>query len=70
PPLLLVPDSMILSAFVDEVLVVMEASKNQKDMVLNAKKFLEQAGTRVIGVVLNKVDPKMMYKDEDYYYYG
>ena len=70
PPLLLVPDSMILSAFVDEVLVVMQSGKNQKDMVLNVKKFLDKTDTRVLGVVLNKVDPKMIYKDKDYYYYG
>ena len=61
---------MILAAFVGEVLVVMQSGKNQKDMVLKVKKFLDKTDTRVLGVVLNKVDPKMIYKDKDYYYYG
>ncbi len=70
PPLLLVPDSMIMSSFVDGVLVVIEYNKNQQNMVMNAQKFLEKTGCNVIGAVLNKVDLQMMYKDKDYYYYG
>ncbi len=70
PPLLLVPDSMIVSSFVDGVLVVVEAEKSEQNMVLNAKKFLDKTGCEVLGAVLNKVSPKVMYKDQDYYYYG
>ena len=70
PPLLLVPDSMIMSSLVDGVIVVIEYNKNQQNMVMNAQKFLEKTGCNVIGAVLNKVDLQMMYKDKDYYYYG
>jgi len=70
PPLLVVPDSMIMSSLVDGVLVVIEYNKNQQNMVMNAQKFLEKTGCNVIGAVLNKVDLQMMYKDQDYYYYG
>ncbi|MFQ5823648.1 MAG: polysaccharide biosynthesis tyrosine autokinase [bacterium] len=70
PPLLLVPDSMVLSSIVDGVLIVIETNKNEQDMVLNVQKFLEKTNSNVIGVVLNRVDPKMLYKDKDYYYYG
>jgi tyrosine-protein kinase Etk/Wzc len=69
PPLLLVPDSMVMSSIVDGVLFVLESEKNEESMVLNAQKFLEKTNSRVIGVVLNRVDPKMMYRDKDYYYY-
>ena len=70
PPLLLVPDSMIMSSLVDGVLIVIESDKSEHRMVLNAQKFLAKTGANVIGAVLNKVDRSMLYyKDKDYYYY-
>lgn len=70
PPLLLVPDCMVLSKMVDGVLLVVEADKNEQKMLLRVKQFLDKTKTKVVGVVLNRVDPKMMYSDEDYYYFG
>jgi len=70
PPLLLVPDCMVLSKMVDGVLLVVEANKNEQKMLLRVKQFLDKTQTKVVGVVLNRVDPKMMYSDEDYYYFG
>lgn len=70
PPLLLVPDSMVLASLVDGVLIVIESNKNERNMVLKAQQFLEKTNSHVVGVVLNRVDPKMMYRDKDYYYYG
>lgn len=70
PPLLLVPDCMVLSRMVDGVMLVLEADKNEQKMLLRVKQFLDKTQTRVLGVVLNRVDPKTMYSDEDYYYFG
>jgi len=70
PPLLVVPDSMIMSSLVDGVMVVLEYNKCEQQRLLNAHKFLTKTGANVIGAVLNKVDIQLMYKDKDYYYYG
>jgi len=71
PPLLLVPDSMIMSPLVDGVLIVIESDKSEQRMVLDAQKFLIKTDSNVIGAVLNKIDLSLMYyKDKDYYYYS
>lgn len=70
PPLLLVPDSMIVSTLVDGVLIVIESNKSDPHMLLNAQKFLSKTGANVVGAVLNKVDVGLLYRDEEYYYYG
>ena len=53
PPLLLVPDSMIMSSLVDGVLIVIESDKSEHRMVLNAHylRILEQA--QASGVALD-----------------
>lgn len=70
PPLLLVPDSMIITKLVDGVIFVIESGKNEEKMLKKAQQFLDKTKTNVLGAILNRVDPKIMYKDKDYYYFG
>ncbi len=69
PPLMLVPDTMIMSSMVDGVAVVVEYDRNDEKMLIDVKKFLSKIDIQPIGVVLNKVDPKEIYKKNNYYYY-
>jgi capsular exopolysaccharide synthesis family protein len=70
PPLLLVPESMVISSLVDGVMLVISTNKNNKDMLKKVQNFLQKNSTAVVGTVLNKVDTREMYQDEDYYYFG
>lgn len=55
PPLLSFPDSLIISAMCDGVILVVQAGKAKKDVVKKAKVNLERVKARILGVVLNKV---------------
>jgi len=67
PPLIAVTDSALLAPLVGGVLLVIEAGKTRIDMIQEAKSILENAGSRIIGCVLNGVRRKN--KDAHYYYY-
>lgn len=56
PPILPVTDAAILGAFVDGVVFVMSWNKITPQVAKEAKTRLEQAGSRIIGVVLDKVE--------------
>ncbi|HUI43962.1 MAG TPA: polysaccharide biosynthesis tyrosine autokinase [Terriglobia bacterium] len=64
PPLLMVTDATILSTLVDGVVLVVESGVTVRGAVLRAHSLLENAGGRVLGVVVNKVD----FRREAYYY--
>ncbi len=67
PPVLPVTDAMILSTFVDGVAFVVESGVTARGAVARARKVLENAGARILGLVLNKVD----VRHNGYYgYYG
>ena len=68
PPLLLVTDAVVLSAMVDGVILVVASGTTARGALARAHRILENAGSRVLGMVLNKVD--MRY--DTYYgsYYG
>ncbi|HWX56834.1 MAG TPA: polysaccharide biosynthesis tyrosine autokinase [Verrucomicrobiae bacterium] len=55
PPLLVVTDGTILSTLVEGVILVVESGVTPKKLVLRARKVLDSANARVLGVVLNKV---------------
>ncbi|MBW2058653.1 MAG: DUF4388 domain-containing protein [Deltaproteobacteria bacterium] len=56
-------------SLVDGVLLVVRAGKTDKKIVLEAKKQLEMANARLLGVVLNGMDRRMHYR-RYYRYYG
>jgi capsular exopolysaccharide synthesis family protein len=68
PPLLLVTDAVILSAMVDGVILVVSSGATTRGALTRAHRILENAGSRVLGMVLNKVD--MRFDTYYGYYYG
>lgn len=68
PPLLLVTDAVVLSAMVDGVILVVASGATARGALTRAHRILENAGARVLGIVLNKVDMRF----DTYYgsYYG
>jgi polysaccharide biosynthesis transport protein len=65
PPLLMVTDATILSTLADGVVLVVEEGVTGRGAVLHAHRVLAQAGSRVLGAVMNKVRP-----GQNGYYHG
>ena len=61
-------DSVILSSFMDETLIVTKDASTSKADLLATKDSLEKVGAKVAGVVLNMVNRSKSSKY--YYYYG
>ncbi len=66
PPVLPVTDSVILSRYVDGVVLVVRGAVTPRRVVNDAKLRLKSVGARLLGVVLNDVD----VTGGDYYYYS
>jgi len=64
PPLLMVTDATILSTLADGVILVVESGVTVRGALLRAHSLLENAGGRLLGVVMNKVD----FRHDTYYY--
>lgn len=58
PPILPVADSKILAPLVDGVLLVVQSGQTTLEVTQQAVESLRQVNARIIGVVLNNVDPK------------
>ena len=66
PPITAVTDAMILSKYVDGVILVIRAGQTVREVAKNALNQLQTVGAHVLGAVLNAVD---IGKDKYYYYY-
>ena len=66
PPLLAVTDATVLSAMVDGVVLVVESGATPRNAVLRAFRMLHDAGGRVLGTVINKLD----LRHDGYYGYS
>jgi len=68
PPVLVVADGALLSGSVKAgTVLVCDADRTRLAAALKAKEQLEKVGTEIVGIVLNRVNPR----DEDYGYgYG
>lgn len=66
PPILPVTDSVILSRYVDGVLLVVKGSSTPRKVVRDASERLKGVGARVLGAILNNVN----IRSGDYYYYN
>lgn len=66
PPVLPVTDSLILSRYVDGVLIVVKGASTPKKIIRDAVERLHSVGAKFIGAILNNVD----VTSGDYYYYG
>jgi len=67
PPVLGFADSIVLSAIVDGVLLVVSGGKTPRETLQRAKDNLSQVNAKILGVVINQVD--IGRSDYGYYYY-
>src|SRR3989454_3491816 len=58
PPVLLVTDATILTPLVDGIMLVVESGVTVRGAIQRTHKILENAGGKVLGVVLNKLDAR------------
>jgi capsular exopolysaccharide synthesis family protein len=67
-PVLGMSDSLILSAVVDSVIVVVKAYNTPSDALLQTKKALNSVNANTIGFILNGVDLKSKFAGSSDYY--
>lgn len=76
PPVLSVTDAAVLSPLVDGMLLVVKMGTTKQSALLQAVEQLQQVNARILGVVVNGVNPKKShyyyrnYGYYQYYYYG
>ena len=66
PPVLAVTDATIMAGLVDGVVLIAESGRTHRAGLMRTRAILENAGGRILGVVLNKLD----LRREGYYGYG
>lgn len=71
PPVAAVTDAQVLGSMVDGVVLVVNAGKTSWQAALQARRRLQDVGSKIFGVVLNNVDldDKRSGHYYDYYYY-
>ena len=57
-PALVVADAISLAPFTDGVIVIADASKTASAAVSHMRHQLERVGARIVGGILNNLDPK------------
>lgn len=67
PPVVAVTDAVVMSHYVEGVVMVVKSFKVAKDLVMQAKRQLTDVDARLIGVILNDFD--IQRKSYGYYYY-
>ncbi|QGP92647.1 Tyrosine-protein kinase YwqD [Neomoorella glycerini] len=65
PPALAVTDAAVLAQQVDGALLVARAGVTRTDMLLEARELLARTGVRLLGAILNGIQPN----GNSYYYY-
>ena len=73
PPALAVNDSVLLALAVDSIIFVVAVGDVKAEQARRAKERLEQSGTPILGVVLNRFDDKLHGSSilpHQRYYYG
>ncbi|MCD8914585.1 polysaccharide biosynthesis tyrosine autokinase [Staphylococcus simulans] len=66
PPVNTVTDAQLYAETVSNSLLVIDTEENNRNEIVKAKNLLEKAGSRILGVVLNKAP---FEKNNSYYYY-
>jgi len=70
PPLLPVTDALVLSLLADGVVMVIDYGVTRIGEAVQGKNQLDQAGARVLGVVMNKIPTGRRGYSYYYYYYN
>jgi capsular exopolysaccharide synthesis family protein len=66
PPVASFADSLILSALVEGVIIVVKAGFTPREMAQRTKAHLQSVGAKILGVVVNQIK----LQPHDYYYYS
>ncbi|MCL4708133.1 CpsD/CapB family tyrosine-protein kinase [bacterium] len=69
PPIIPVSDTLLLSNFVDGILIVVKAGKSQKRVTQRALDMLQTNSDKILGVVVNNLRSALPYY-YDHRYYG
>lgn len=69
PPAVALSDAALLAARSDGVLLVVTAGQTPRDVVVAARRQLEQVGAHILGAVINRVRPTDSGQYYHYYYY-
>ncbi len=67
PPVLGLSDTLILSTFIESVVIVVKASNTPKDALTQAIKHLKGVNAKMLGVVLNGLNMQTRYGYSNYY---
>lgn len=66
PPVASFADSLILSAMVEGVIVVVKGGTTPREMAQRTRSLLQSVGAKILGVVVNQIK----LQPHDYYYYS
>jgi succinoglycan biosynthesis transport protein ExoP len=66
PPVGSFTDGVLISSMVDGVVLVVHGGKSSRDLVRRSRQVLQDAGARILGVVLNNVN--LRAQEYNYYY--
>ncbi|HGF7178306.1 TPA: exopolysaccharide regulatory tyrosine autokinase VpsO [Vibrio cholerae] len=69
PPCLAVSDSFMLAQYVDSVILVIDANHTRTPVVREVVGKLTQQGSRIDGVILNRLNAKKASRYSGYYHY-
>ncbi|MFH0798865.1 MAG: polysaccharide biosynthesis tyrosine autokinase [Pseudomonadota bacterium] len=70
PPVLPVSDALVLSPFVDGIVLIYQTGQTARGALKRAKSMLASAGVEILGVVLNGIKAQEMKLAPSYRYYG
>ncbi len=66
PPVLSVSDTLLLGKIVDGIVLVIKGASTHLDAINSAKKKILEAKGKIIGVIVNNINPE---REDKYYYY-
>lgn len=64
PPIATITDGVLLASIVDGVVLVVHSGRSSRELVRRSRQLLRGVGARIVGVVLNNVNPQ---EQGDYY---
>jgi non-specific protein-tyrosine kinase len=70
PPVQVVIDAAVLSAYLDAAVLVVDAGRSRRADLREARNALARAGANLLGVVLNRVPRQARASDSGYYHEG
>ncbi|MCX7745242.1 MAG: hypothetical protein N2167_11845, partial [Flavobacteriales bacterium] len=69
PPILAAADSIIVSKYIDGIILLIRANKTQKPSLKVAYENIVTSSSKLLGIVINGINEKYMGYYYYYYYY-